>query len=197
MTLFLEAHAASFDCAKARSGAEKLICSDSTISALDDSLNEEYEFVSERNSDEENASLRAQQKTWLATRNKCSDIACLRRSYEIRIKELACSDKNTGSAFGASKCFGLRLSDAESTLNPLDKLYSASVIRASSNPENAKIVTTAERQKWLEYRDAYCELFGETEGGSDGWKNAWAASCAVDETEKRIAALRKKLRANK
>lgn len=195
--LVSEIHAASFDCAKAKTSVEKLVCSDPSISALDDALNEEYETATAVNSDEENSSLRAQQKAWLASRNKCADIACLRRSYEKRIKELACSSNNTGSAVGALKCFGLKLSEAESVLTRLEQLQANGVLGASNNPERARELTREERKKWIEYRDAYCELFGETEGGSDGWKNAWAASCAVAETEKRIAALRNKLKTNR
>jgi hypothetical protein len=32
-------------------------------------------------------------------------------------------------------------------------------------------------------------LQGAIDGGSDGWKNAWAASCEVEETQKRILRL--------
>lgn len=59
----------------------------------------------------------------------------------------------------------------------------------------------AENVKWREYRNANCALYGETEGGSDGWKNAWTGSCTlsetdkrIDETQKRIAALKRHLR---
>lgn len=194
---FSDSQAASFDCAKARTGAEKLICSDSLVSALDNALDEEYELVSTTNSDEENISLKTQQKAWLATRNKCPDASCLQRAYETRIKQLACSSKNIGSAIGALKCFGLRLREAESIVAPLEHIYTNSLIASSNNPGRAKALTVEERKKWIEYRDAYCEMFGETEGGSDGWKNAWAASCAVEETEKRIAILKKKLKSDR
>ena len=54
-------------------------------------------------------------------------------------------------------------------------------------------VLATERKVWKEYRDAQCAFYGATEGGSDGWKNAFSGLCALDETQKRVTRLNKEL----
>jgi uncharacterized protein len=192
MVMVFEVSAASFDCTKAKTNVEKMICSDASLSALDDTLSEAYEDENATRG-EEDTPLKAQQKAWLAARNKCSDKACVRKSYEARIKELACAKSNMGSARGFGNCNYLMLREAETSVVPLELQYARQVIAASDNPEYAKEVLAAESLKWREYRDANCALYGETEGGSDGWKNAWASVCALGETQKRIKALKRQI----
>jgi uncharacterized protein YecT (DUF1311 family) len=52
-------------------------------------------------------------------------------------------------------------------------------------------VLAEEEKAWRAYRTANCALNGDIEGGSQGWKNAFAAFCEIDETKKRIANLKK------
>lgn len=88
LVLLTTAQAASFDCTKAGTKIEKLICSNPELSALDEELGDEYQ--SEVNSyDSDKAShIVNVQKRWLkTTRNKCSDKACLIEAYTSRIKE--------------------------------------------------------------------------------------------------------------
>ena len=84
------ASAASFDCAKAQTATEKLVCSDPTLSRLDEQLNDAYRSAQHRA--ESRAALRdAQdaQRKWLSTRRDvCSDAACLRAAYLARIDAL-------------------------------------------------------------------------------------------------------------
>lgn len=78
--------AASFDCEKAASKVEKLICSNEKLSSLDDQLNSTYKKSLENNaiSDE----IKQSQKKWMKARNGCSDTACVQLSYEKRLNEL-------------------------------------------------------------------------------------------------------------
>lgn len=73
----------SFDCGKATTTVEKLICTNPELSKLDVSLAETYkEAVSK------DRSIRDDQRSWNVEKNKCSDVDCLKTTYEDRISEL-------------------------------------------------------------------------------------------------------------
>jgi glucose/arabinose dehydrogenase/uncharacterized protein YecT (DUF1311 family) len=79
--------AASFDCVKARTSTEKLVCSDPTLSRLDEQLDDAYRSAQRRV--ESRTALRDAQRTWLSTRRDvCIDAACLRAAYLARIEAL-------------------------------------------------------------------------------------------------------------
>lgn len=69
------AQAASFDCAKATTKVEKLICADAALSKLDEELTKVYGEVLKKSLDE--ALLKKQQRASLKARNQCKGIACL------------------------------------------------------------------------------------------------------------------------
>ena len=80
------AHAASFDCAKAHSKVEKMICVDAELSRLDDDLSARYQQVwNEYQQDEE---IRQVQKQWLKSRDACRDVKCLSNHYTQRLASL-------------------------------------------------------------------------------------------------------------
>jgi len=79
--------AASFDCAKASTKVELMICENPELSKLDDRLAEKYE---EALNDKSRAKeIRRAQKAWLKERNKCATTGCMQESYRERIKELS------------------------------------------------------------------------------------------------------------
>lgn len=82
----------SFDCSKARAWAEKVICSDPELAALDQELASAYRSARARHSDTRSDSLKQEQRAWLRRRDACEgrpqSFGCLRRAYEIRISEL-------------------------------------------------------------------------------------------------------------
>jgi hypothetical protein len=81
ITLLLSA---SFDCKKAKTDIEKLICSDEELSQLDDELNEAYKKALAGINDKE--TLKKQQITWLNNVKKyCKGIFCIKLKYESRI----------------------------------------------------------------------------------------------------------------
>lgn len=80
------ATAASFDCRKATTNVEKLICADAELSLMDDELTERYQFLRKQNN--ANANVVTSQRRWLAERNTCSDSSCLQGSYRHRLDEL-------------------------------------------------------------------------------------------------------------
>lgn len=82
----LNANAVSFDCKKASTAVEQMICGDSLLGKLDDALSQNYKrmlnanlFGNSRND------LISDQKIWNANRNKCTDKDCLVNSYQLRV----------------------------------------------------------------------------------------------------------------
>lgn len=81
------ATAASFDCARAHTSTEKLVCSDATLSRLDEQLGDAYRSAQRRV--ESRTALRDAQRKWLSTRRDvCTDAPCLRAAYLARIEAL-------------------------------------------------------------------------------------------------------------
>ncbi len=86
------ASAASFDCGKASTNVEKLICNDEKLSKLDDELFSAYR--AERQVDKKGNALKNSQIIWLKDRNKCIDSACINKSYSTRIEQLSTAVKS-------------------------------------------------------------------------------------------------------
>jgi uncharacterized protein len=80
--------AASFDCNKAKSEVEKLLCGDDELSKLDESLNRAY-MESLKRTDVREQMIKSQRQWLKRVRNACQTAECLRKVYETRIKELS------------------------------------------------------------------------------------------------------------
>jgi uncharacterized protein YecT (DUF1311 family) len=81
------ANAASFDCGKATSRVERLICTDHELSDLDDALAAAYQTrLAEFPIPDD---LRREQRHWLKKRDVCPDSDCVRRTYQRRLDEVA------------------------------------------------------------------------------------------------------------
>lgn len=79
--------APSFDCAKASSSQERLICGDRELSKLDVQMAAAYADARQKSTDAD--ALKADQKQWLKnTQRTCSDKACLVAAYTARMAEL-------------------------------------------------------------------------------------------------------------
>ena len=100
----------SFDCAKAKTRVEKLICSDAELAKLDREMSSEYySLVSDKTLDGElKEILKNNQKKWLDSREKTpclenEDVSeqqkCIKNAYRIRIKEIN-DDKNDFAGTG-------------------------------------------------------------------------------------------------
>jgi len=77
----------SFDCAKAGSVIEQLICKDDALARLDVQLAQAYKAAARQVSDK--GQLKAEQLDWLKNRrNKCSTAVCVLSAYEDRLAEL-------------------------------------------------------------------------------------------------------------
>ena len=109
LSLGMPVQAASFDCAKAASKVEHLICGDAelskldkklvkalgdaytaSLSKLDDELGKLYQRTLGKANEEQRQQLIFEQKHWLKyTRNLCQDITCLKLAYWSRQAALA------------------------------------------------------------------------------------------------------------
>jgi len=86
LVLIPSARAATFDCDKASTFAEKAICSDSRLTAMDDELGRLYKAALASAPDK--TALKSEQKAWLAARDSCQDDACIMKAYSDRIASL-------------------------------------------------------------------------------------------------------------
>ena len=85
----LPAMSGSLECAKAQTKAEKLICSDPQLSALDGMLDEAYSIIRNATRPEDKPKIISKQKYWLEhIRNTCEDAVCLRKVYTAQIESL-------------------------------------------------------------------------------------------------------------
>lgn len=78
---------ASFDCSKASTKIEKLICSSPQTADADHRLTAAYHEAASKSTDQ--ATLKEQQRDWLKERNACDDAACLLSVTEARINALS------------------------------------------------------------------------------------------------------------
>lgn len=79
--------AASFDCRKASTYAEKAICADPRLSRMDVALAENYRGMLASDFGGSPKTLREDQRRWLFQRNQCTTAQCLIDSYRKRLDE--------------------------------------------------------------------------------------------------------------
>ena len=99
MALAPHGFAAGFDCAKASSSVEKMICANAALSTQDKTLNNFYSWTLESTFPVNRPKVIADQKNWVEhTRNACTAIDCLSNAYDGRIEELSTVKFEGGSA---------------------------------------------------------------------------------------------------
>jgi uncharacterized protein len=92
------AHGASFDCNKASTRTEKMICSNAKLSSADEQLAKSFQEALAASTDKQG--LRREQKEWLSSqRDVCPAAACMLDAYLARIGEL---ERISGGAATAS-----------------------------------------------------------------------------------------------
>jgi len=91
LALLSTSQAASFDCSKASTPQEKLICFDYRLSDLDSQLAWTYAEALKQTKDA--TALKQSQKDWVSSRGKCADVVCILHAYIERIEALAPGSK--------------------------------------------------------------------------------------------------------
>jgi len=84
---FAQAHAASFNCAKAHSPAETVICHDATLSKADDELGRLFKLAHHAAPDRR-AYRKESDAKWAWREANCTDVACLTDWYTTRIGQI-------------------------------------------------------------------------------------------------------------
>jgi uncharacterized protein len=89
LTLPLTAHAASYNCAQARSADEKAVCAHLPLNDKDVRMSVLYEINKRTLAMGGRAAMEDQQRQWLQQRRKCgANRTCLVRLYDRRLDEL-------------------------------------------------------------------------------------------------------------
>lgn len=83
-------YSASFDCAKAGTKVEQMICSDLELSKLDEQLAQSYKVAAQDKTQAEQ--IQRSQKQWMKERNGCADVVCVKDAYRKRIRQLQIPD---------------------------------------------------------------------------------------------------------
>lgn len=87
LLLSISLFGASFDCAKAITKVEKMICADDQLSALDENLSKVFKEA--MNSTENKEQLQKEQFAWMRERDKCKSNECLQQHYNNQIQRKA------------------------------------------------------------------------------------------------------------
>jgi hypothetical protein len=72
----------SFDCARARTQAERIVCHDDQLAAYDRAIAYSYKFMRRY------PGYKTNQTKWLRRRNACSTVQCIRAAYDANIRNL-------------------------------------------------------------------------------------------------------------
>lgn len=83
------AHAASFDCTKAKTADEKTICRNQSLSDADVKMATMFQMNTRLVMMGARGNMQDRQREWLAERNACKgNLPCLTAAYDRRIREL-------------------------------------------------------------------------------------------------------------
>lgn len=86
LSTIAQAGEASFDCIKATTSIEKMICADQELSSLDKELNNIYRNLTGAAAYPD---IKKSQRAWLRQRNLCAETECLKNMYRYRAAELS------------------------------------------------------------------------------------------------------------
>lgn len=132
--------AASFDCKKAVSTIEKMICADSSLSSLDDKLQKGYQTALGAVKPSVKQKLVTEQRNWIKyVRDICTDVSCLSKAYAARIDLLA---KTEGYIVNDSECSIPDGTSCRSVLYYRDPGYRVASFNNSlaSNKRSARVI---------------------------------------------------------
>ena len=174
-------NAASFDCTKARSPMEQLICADTELSALDESLAKNYTIAKEKLSPSAIKIFTAGQLSWLRFHSTYCFVSydaskadaahakrCLMDAYFERIKDF----KATGEMIQAMKAYivvdsAIKISPTEQSIYTVQRNYVQFDSAASSIQNINRYLTFTDRIKLDETRGSESYVVRLTELSQD------------------------------
>jgi uncharacterized protein len=198
-----EAASPSFDCAKAQSWAEKQICGDDKLAALDAWLSPLFNQVVQRVAAKDADALKAQRKAWFKARNDCKaeadGNACLGQRYQEFIGDL---EHRLAAVVGGSSAAPTAAAPTKSALDQCPGNDKQSCLEKLLDTEETNLTDTeAAAQKkagqdadkveasnvaWRAYRNAECK---RRSAGADD-QTAGFTACLIDLTRGRLTDLK-------
>ncbi|MCP3672081.1 MAG: DUF1311 domain-containing protein [Gammaproteobacteria bacterium] len=174
--------AASFDCKRAATKIETMICQDKELSVFDEVLSNAYNELRNLSTDIELSSIKTDQRNWLKVRNNsCGTIASCIKAYSLRIvelKKLTSSERskenlhamsrvnaseqldcaNASTTLEINECLSLDLDSANQVMRTyLDK----SLEQKKNDPVSVESIKQSQAA-WIAYRDAQCGAVFDT-----------------------------------
>lgn len=163
ISLFLSGctQAASFDCAKAATKTEKMICADEKISKLDEEMAALYKQAREKSNDK--ALFIEDHKRWLrVNRNKCFLSQCLYDSYVVQIEAL----KGVIQTGVVQRRRQIKISKEELDLHKLEHIKESTTVGAEKYRGHYKLVRDGIKKSCADEVDCkriHSEMCGELE----------------------------------
>jgi uncharacterized protein len=188
------AHAASFDCAKAKSPQEKAICSSPRLSAADDQLATAYKAWLSAVPPEVGPEVREEQRGWLrslaancksaATESTAALATCMLDVYPARIKELQAKVVTVGGVTFYWRSITRTEPDDPADVTPEMKVHEENPGFGTLDAEWPQAASsTPEWKAWnAGFEAAVQTIASESTGSSAGKGTAkWAATSSVDQ----------------
>lgn len=188
-------YGASFDCAKAATKVERLVCADPQLSEMDSELDRSYGKAREserllNNKDR----LREYQAAWLRDiRNRCPDLKCLKAVYEQRIMQLKvplqpdnCHGADQGDMGSIATCSGNELQMEEDYLSDL-------ILVLTKTQVGSKILNFEKKQStWRKNLECHC--WNMARDYSSSTRAAMVLGCELAEVKIRITEIKQILK---
>jgi uncharacterized protein YecT (DUF1311 family) len=90
-------------------------------------------------------------------------------------------------ARGFIACHGEEFDRVDAELNRVYRHLMAALPQEGAGLTRAKLRT--EQRRWIRWKESHCRERGDAEGGSFGWKAAFALGCEIEVTAQRLAQL--------
>lgn len=120
------AYAASFDCAKASTGMERLVCGDAALGARDEIMARLYAAALKAGKRD---GVEARQRKWLRTAQICNASVCLAEAYDRRNAEL---QRSEGGTIVGTDFFSEEPKGNHATLNVVGPVHGFASVSLSS-----------------------------------------------------------------
>ncbi|MGM8229078.1 lysozyme inhibitor LprI family protein [Cellvibrio sp. ARAG 10.3] len=204
--------AASFDCNKAGSSIEKMICKNAEISSADETLAKRYGEVKSKAKRPD--LLTNNQLEWLTKRNNCQSEDCVLEEYKNRIEfvngwldyeektlpkpggEVQCTDRPECWPEGSAMHTGLVMAEKRRKIShQLETKHAELIALLAASPDHggnvnpdSRIISALKKQQpaWEEYTTEECELIGSLTGAGGSWPSTYATRCKLNLMEERL-----------
>lgn len=185
--------AASFDCAKAQTEVERLICESPDLGKLDEKLAAIYENVIK--SGNQAQSIKKSQGEWLRDRNECIEASCLKQAYSDRIFELSSPRQTQSDPCDGGGSWQIRDCAIQRSAQETVLLRKSLARLSKAYPVELRKKLAASQEAWVRYTEAQCEIESNPENdpmlesGLINFKYANASYCLKRLAEERRAAV--------